>query len=142
MILDAITKSNPKFAEIDLHPDVVPNAEMGDLFEELIRKFAEASNEEAGEHFTPRDAIRLMVELTASNAFGLVHLSTLTDDHYRINDRGNLLRGSRTGRTFMAGGTIQVTVDRVDRYKRQVDFRLADPGPPRAGGAERRRGQR
>lgn len=52
-----------QFAEVDLHPDTVPNAEMGDLFEELIRKFAEASNEEAGEHFTPRDAIRLMVEL-------------------------------------------------------------------------------
>ncbi|MEV0158302.1 class I SAM-dependent DNA methyltransferase [Micromonospora sp. NPDC050686] len=52
-----------KFAEVDLHPDSVPNAEMGDLFEELIRKFAEASNEEAGEHFTPRDAIRLMVDL-------------------------------------------------------------------------------
>ena len=84
----------------------------------------------------------LMVELTASNAFGLVHMSTLTDDHYRINDRGNMLRGSRSGRTFMAGGTILVTVDRVDRYKRQVDFRLADPAPPRAGGPERRRGQR
>ncbi|MGI8433830.1 MAG: type I restriction-modification system subunit M [Nocardioidaceae bacterium] len=52
-----------QFAEVDLHPDTVPNAAMGDLFEELIRKFAEASNEEAGEHFTPRDAIRLMVEL-------------------------------------------------------------------------------
>jgi len=52
-----------QFAEIDLHPDTVPNAEMGDLFEELIRKFAEASNEEAGEHFTPRDAIRLIVDL-------------------------------------------------------------------------------
>jgi len=52
-----------KFAEVDLHPDSVPNAEMGDLFEELIRKFAEASNEEAGEHYTPRDAIRLMVDL-------------------------------------------------------------------------------
>ena len=52
-----------KFAAIDLHPQRVPNAEMGDLFEELIRKFAEASNEEAGEHFTPRDAIRLMVDL-------------------------------------------------------------------------------
>lgn len=52
-----------KFADVDLHPDVVPNAEMGDLFEELIRKFAEASNEEAGEHYTPRDAIRLMVDL-------------------------------------------------------------------------------
>jgi type I restriction enzyme M protein len=52
-----------KFAEVDLHPDTVPNAAMGDLFEELIRKFAEASNEEAGEHYTPRDAIRLMVDL-------------------------------------------------------------------------------
>ena len=52
-----------KFADVDLHPDRVSNAEMGDLFEELIRKFAEASNETAGEHFTPRDAIRLMVDL-------------------------------------------------------------------------------
>ncbi|WP_018604247.1 class I SAM-dependent DNA methyltransferase [Mycobacterium sp. 155] len=52
-----------KFAEVDLHPDAVPNAEMGDLFEFLIYKFAEASNEEAGEHYTPRDAIRLMVDL-------------------------------------------------------------------------------
>lgn len=52
-----------KFAEVDLHPDKVPNAAMGDLFEHLIYKFAEASNEEAGEHYTPRDAIRLMVDL-------------------------------------------------------------------------------
>lgn len=52
-----------KFADVDLHPSRVSNAEMGDLFEELIRKFAEASNETAGEHFTPRDAIRLMVDL-------------------------------------------------------------------------------
>jgi len=51
------------FNEVDLHPDTVPNAEMGDLFEELIRRFAEASNETAGEHYTPRDAIRLMVDL-------------------------------------------------------------------------------
>lgn len=52
-----------QFAEVDLHPDVVSNAAMGDLFEHLIYKFAEASNEEAGEHYTPRDAIRLMVDL-------------------------------------------------------------------------------
>ena len=52
-----------KFAEVDLHPDSVPNAEMGDLFEHLIRKFAEESNETAGDHYTPRDAIRLMVDL-------------------------------------------------------------------------------
>lgn len=52
-----------KFANIDLHPDVVDNASMGAVFEELIRKFAEISNETAGEHFTPREVIRLMVNL-------------------------------------------------------------------------------
>jgi type I restriction enzyme M protein len=51
-----------KFAAIDLHPDVVPNEMMGQAFEELIRKFAEESNETAGEHFTPRDVIRLIVQ--------------------------------------------------------------------------------
>ncbi|MEF9997038.1 MAG: class I SAM-dependent DNA methyltransferase, partial [Burkholderiaceae bacterium] len=52
-----------KFATIDLHPAVVDNAGMGLVFEELIRKFAEISNETAGEHFTPREVIRLMVNL-------------------------------------------------------------------------------
>ena len=52
-----------KFAGIDLHPDTVSNTEMGTVFEELIRKFAEISNETAGEHFTPREVIRLMVNL-------------------------------------------------------------------------------
>ncbi|WP_186223231.1 type I restriction-modification system subunit M [Burkholderia gladioli] len=52
-----------KFANIDLHPEVVDNAQMGLVFEELIRKFAEISNETAGEHFTPREVIRLMVNL-------------------------------------------------------------------------------
>ena len=52
-----------KFANIDLHPDTVDNGQMGLVFEELIRKFAEISNETAGEHFTPREVIRLMVNL-------------------------------------------------------------------------------
>lgn len=54
-----------KFSEskVDLHPDIVSNHEMGMIFEELIRKFAEQSNEEAGEHFTPRDVIKLMTQL-------------------------------------------------------------------------------
>ena len=52
-----------KFAGIDLHPVTVSNTEMGTVFEELIRKFAEISNETAGEHFTPREVIRLMVNL-------------------------------------------------------------------------------
>ena len=52
-----------KFAGIDLHPTKITNIEMGLMFEELIRKFAETSNETAGEHFTPREVIRLMVSL-------------------------------------------------------------------------------
>jgi type I restriction enzyme M protein len=52
-----------KFAGFDLHPTSVDNMQMGLVFEELIRKFAEISNETAGEHFTPREVIRLMVNL-------------------------------------------------------------------------------
>ena len=52
-----------RFAQVDLHPEVVPNHEMGLAFEELIRRFSEQSNETAGEHFTPREVIRLMVNL-------------------------------------------------------------------------------
>lgn len=52
-----------KFAQIDLHPEAVSNMQMGLVFEELIRKFAEISNETAGEHFTPREVIKLMVNL-------------------------------------------------------------------------------
>ena len=52
-----------RFANVDLHPDKVTNSQMGMVFEELIRKFAEISNETAGEHFTPREVIRLMVNL-------------------------------------------------------------------------------
>ncbi|MDP8212254.1 MAG: class I SAM-dependent DNA methyltransferase [Candidatus Zapsychrus exili] len=56
-----------KFAEIDLHPDKIRNIEMGYIFEELIRKFADLSNETAGEHFTPREVIRLMVNILFLN---------------------------------------------------------------------------
>ncbi|MDU0294388.1 class I SAM-dependent DNA methyltransferase [Saccharothrix longispora] len=52
-----------KFAEIDLSPEAVDNHQMGYAFEELIRRFSEISNETAGEHFTPREVIELMVNL-------------------------------------------------------------------------------
>jgi type I restriction enzyme M protein len=54
-----------KFSEskIDLHPDKVSNHEMGTVFEELVRKFSEQSNEEAGDHFTPREVVELMTHL-------------------------------------------------------------------------------
>jgi type I restriction enzyme M protein len=56
-----------QFARIDLHPDKVSNIEMGYLFEDLIRRFSEISNETAGEHFTPREVIRLIVSLLLVN---------------------------------------------------------------------------
>ncbi|TFL16628.1 type I restriction-modification system subunit M N-terminal domain-containing protein [Jannaschia formosa] len=52
-----------RLCQIDLHPDTVSNLEMGYLFEELIRRFSEISNETAGEHFTPREVVRLLVDL-------------------------------------------------------------------------------
>jgi len=64
---DLLLLVTQKFAQVDLHPDTVSNVEMGLIFEELIRKFAEASNETAGEHFTPRDVVRLIVNLLFAN---------------------------------------------------------------------------
>ncbi|MGH2759341.1 MAG: type I restriction-modification system subunit M, partial [Actinomycetota bacterium] len=52
-----------RFCDIDLHPEKVSNTDMGYAYEELIRRFSEMSNETAGEHFTPREVIRLMVNL-------------------------------------------------------------------------------
>lgn len=51
------------FAAVDLHPDAVPNTAMGYVFEDLVRRFNEQANEEAGDHFTPREVIRLMVHV-------------------------------------------------------------------------------
>jgi type I restriction enzyme M protein len=56
-----------KFCEVDLHPDAVPNEEMGLIFENLIRRFNELANETAGDHFTPREVIRLMVNILFIN---------------------------------------------------------------------------
>src|ERR1700722_19465498 len=52
-----------KVCDVDLHPSVVPNAQMGLIFENLIRRFNELANETAGDHFTPREVIRLMVNI-------------------------------------------------------------------------------
>ncbi len=52
-----------RFKKVDLHPDKIDNPTMGTIFEELIRKFNEALNENPGEHFTPRDVVHLMVDL-------------------------------------------------------------------------------
>ncbi|GGO58330.1 type I restriction enzyme M protein [Roseovarius pacificus] len=56
-----------RFCQLPIHPDEVSNLEMGYLFEELIRRFSEISNETAGEHFTPREVVRLLVDLLLAN---------------------------------------------------------------------------
>jgi type I restriction enzyme M protein len=58
-----IFKVVERFKNVDLHPDLVDNPTMGTIFEELLRKFNEALNENPGEHFTPRDVVHLMVDL-------------------------------------------------------------------------------
>ncbi|CAB9495343.1 type I restriction-modification system subunit M [Alteromonas macleodii] len=60
---DLLYKVAKRFATTDLHPEVIDNYHMGLTFEELIRRFAESSNETAGEHFTPRDIVRLTTSL-------------------------------------------------------------------------------
>src|SRR5690606_35065849 len=65
-----------RFKNVDLHPDKIDNPTMGTIFEELIRKFNEAINENPGEHFTPRDVVHLMADLM------------LAGDHDRIQRKG------------------------------------------------------
>lgn len=65
-----------RFQEMDLHTDKISSMDMGYMFEELIRKFAEISNETAGEHFTPREVIKLMVNLL------------FMDDHEALTKKG------------------------------------------------------
>jgi len=99
-----------KFAEVDLHPDTVPNAAMGDLFEELIRKFAEASNEEAGEHYTPRDAIRLMVDLL------------FAEDNLALREPGIVRRIYDP--TAGTGGMLSVAEERLKERNEQATLAL------------------
>ncbi|MDQ8195451.1 RNB domain-containing ribonuclease [Coraliomargarita sp. SDUM461004] len=84
----------------------------------------------------------LFVELTDTLAFGMIHISTLDDDFYHPNSEGTALVGRRKQRTYALGQYIVVQVERVDRFKRQIDFRvvLADerdlgkkPGKPFKG---------
>ena len=67
----------------------------------------------------------LFVELPDAMTFGFVHLSTLRDDLYLLNNAGTALIGRRTRRRLDVGQKVQVVTERVDRFKRQIDFRLS-----------------
>lgn len=68
----------------------------------------------------------LFVELEDSMAYGLVHVSTMTDDLYSISSDGTELVGRRTGKVYALGQRVQVVTERVDRFKKQIDFRMSD----------------
>jgi type I restriction enzyme M protein len=79
---DLLYKVAKRFATTELHPEVVDNHNMGLVFEELIRRFAESSNETAGEHFTPRDIVRLTTSLVFCNDDDLLTQSGLVRSIY------------------------------------------------------------
>lgn len=66
----------------------------------------------------------MFVELQDSMAFGLIHISSLQDDLYTLTNNGNMICGRRNKRQYAVGQLVQVVVERVDRFKRQIDFRL------------------
>ena len=68
----------------------------------------------------------MFIELTDSAAFGLVRISSLEDDLYRLSPDGSQLVGRRRQRRFTIGQKVNVVVVRVDRYKREIDFRIQD----------------
>lgn len=100
-----------RFAEVDLHPKHVSNDKMGHIFEELIRKFAEASNETAGEHFTPREVIELMVDLLFEN------------DDEALRD-GDIVR-SVYDPTAGTGGMLSVAEDHLTNMNPKARLTLA-----------------
>ena len=65
------------------------------------------------------------VELPEAMSFGLVHASSLADDFYVLNNAGTALIGRRSKRRFTLGDRTSVVVDKVDRFKRMIDFRVA-----------------
>ena len=68
----------------------------------------------------------IFVELEESMAYGLVHVSTMGDDLYSLDKDGTHLVGRRTGRSFAIGQKVTLVVERVDRFKRQIDFRISE----------------
>ena len=102
-----------RFKNVDLHPDQVDNPTMGTVFEELIRKFNEALNENPGEHFTPRDVVHLMVDLL------------LAGDEKRIRKKGVVLTVSDP--CCGSGGMLTITKEHITAGIRKNGELLREP---------------
>ncbi len=94
-----------RFKKVDLHPERVDNPTMGTIFEELLRKFNEALNENPGEHFTPRDVVHLMVDLM------------LAGDEARIRRKGVVC--TVYDPCCGSGGMLMITKDHITRGLRK-----------------------
>ena len=110
-----------RFADptVNLHPDVIDNPTMGTIFEELIRKFNEALNENPGEHFTPRDVVHLMVDLL------------LAGDEERLRTKGVVL--SVYDPCCGSGGMLTIAKEHVTQGERREGERLGNGVNPDAG---------
>ena len=104
------------------------DAERESVKTKLLEFFDRELQKEQKQHFkaiiTDVKNHGLFVELTDTLAFGMVHISTLDDDFYHPNPEGTALIGRRKKRTYALGQYIMVQVERVDRFKRQIDFRV------------------
>ncbi len=116
--------------------------EMGLHLSEMERRASEAEREliewkkvrfmagKLGEVFsgyvTGVQAFGLFVELEEVYVQGLVHVSSMSDDYYRYDERAHLLKGENKGRAYRLGDRVEVQIGRVDLERRQIDFALRD----------------
>jgi type I restriction enzyme M protein len=107
-----------RFRSVDLHPDNIDNATMGTIFEELIRRFNEALNENPGEHFTPRDVVHLMVDLL------------LAGDEHRIQGPGVVRKAYDP--CCGSGGMLTITKEHITAGIRKDGEQLKAPINPQA----------
>ena len=105
-----------RFRNIDLHPDRIDNPTMGTIFEELIRKFNEALNENPGEHFTPRDVVHLMVDLMLAG----------DEEHIRDPDVVHTVYDPCCG----SGGMLMIAKEHITRGYRDEDRHWHNPVNP------------
>ncbi len=92
----------------NLHPDVISNLEMGYIFEEIIRRFSESHNEDAGQHYTPREVIRLMVNIL-------------------FNDDNDILSGNNVAKTIYdpacgTGGMLSVAEEYLHELNKSTEL--------------------
>lgn len=107
-----------RFKNVDLHPDKVDNPTMGTIFEELIRKFNEALNENPGEHFTPRDVVHLMADLL------------LSGDEDRIRRKGVVI--TVYDPCCGSGGMLTISKEHILAGRRKNDTIIREPINPEA----------